>query len=49
MKFNEVPIEYISESMGHKNISTTLAYLRGFETKYLDEAVEKGLSIFKKQ
>lgn len=48
MKFNEVPIEYISESMGHKNISTTLAYLRGFETKHLDKAVEKGLSIFKK-
>lgn len=47
MKFNEVSIEYISESMGHKNISTTLAYLRGFETKHLDEAVEKGLSIFK--
>lgn len=47
MKFKGISIEYIGETMGHKDISVTKAYLKGFEQSHLDEAVEKGLSIFK--
>ena len=32
-KYRGVPIEMISESLGHKSIKTTQIYLKGFELK----------------
>lgn len=36
-KYRGVPIEKISESLGHKSIKTTQIYLKGFELKELTE------------
>ncbi len=36
-----IPIEVISESLGHHSLETTEIYLKGFDNKVLDEANEK--------
>ena len=41
-KYRGVPIEMISESLGHKSIKTTQIYLKGFELKERTE-VNKGI------
>lgn len=38
MKQKGVPIEVISESMGHSNVEITQAYLKQFDDKYIDDA-----------
>ena len=43
-KFRGVPIEMISESLGHKSIKTTQIYLKGFELKERTEVNKGNLS-----
>jgi len=47
-KFRGVPIEMISESLGHKSIKTTQIYLKGFELKDRTEVNRMNLSYVKK-
>lgn len=42
-KYQGVPIEMISESLGHKSIKTTQTYLKGFELKERTEVNRKNL------
>ncbi len=37
-KYQGIPIEMISESLGHKSIKTTQIYLKGFELEKRTEA-----------
>lgn len=46
-KYRGVPIEMISESLGHKSIKTTQIYLKGFELKERTEVNRKNLSYVK--
>ena len=46
-KFRGVPIEMISESLGHKSIKTTQIYLKGFELKERTEVNRKNLHYVK--
>ena len=46
-KFRGVPIEMISESLGHKSIKTTQIYLKGFELKERTEVNKGNLSYIK--
>ncbi|MFR4934315.1 MAG: tyrosine-type recombinase/integrase, partial [Bacteroides xylanisolvens] len=43
-KYRGVPIEMISESLGHKSIKTTQIYLKGFELKERTEVNKGNLS-----
>lgn len=43
-KYRGVPIEMISESLGHKSIKTTQIYLKGFELKERTEVNRRNLS-----
>lgn len=40
MKQKGVPIEVISESLGHSNVQVTMSYLKEFEDDYLDDMNE---------
>lgn len=40
-KYLGIPIEVISESLGHHSLDTTEIYLKGFNEDVLDEANEK--------
>ena len=42
-KYQGVPIEMISESLGHKSIKTTQTYLKGFELKERTEVNRRNL------
>ena len=46
-KYRGVPIEMISESLGHKSIKTTQIYLKGFELKERTEVNKGNLSYIK--
>ena len=46
-KYRGVPIEMISESLGHKSIKTTQIYLKGFELKERTEVNRMNLSYVK--
>ena len=46
-KFRGVPIEMISESLGHKSIKTTQIYLKGVELKERTEVNRKNLHYVK--
>ena len=46
-KYRGVPIEMISESLGHKSIKTTQIYLKGFELRELTEVNKGNLSYIK--
>lgn len=46
-KYRGVPIEMISELLGHKSIKTTQIYLKGFELKERTEVNRKNLSYVK--
>ena len=46
-KYRGVPIEMISESLGHKSIKTTQIYLKGFEFKERTEVNKGNLSYIK--
>ena len=39
-KFLNVPIQVISEGLGHDNIQTTQIYLDSFETNVIDDATK---------
>ena len=41
LKQKGVPIEIISESMGHSNIQVTMTYLKDFDNNVIDEANKK--------
>ena len=43
-KYRGVPIEMISESLGHKSIKTTQIYLKGFELRERTEVNKGNLS-----
>ena len=43
-KYRGVPIEMISESLGHKSIKTTQIYLKGFGLRERTEVNRKNLS-----
>ena len=43
-KYRGVPIEMISESLGHKSIKTTQIYLKGFNLQERTEVNRKNLS-----
>ena len=43
-KYQGIPIEMISESLGHKSIKTTQIYLKGFELKERTEVNKGNLS-----
>ena len=47
-KYRGVPIEMISESLGHKSIKTTQIYLKGFELKERTEVNRMNLSYVKR-
>lgn len=47
-KYRGVPIEMISESLGHTSIKTTQIYLKGFELKERTEVNRRNLSYVKK-
>ena len=47
-KYRGVPIEMISESLGHKSIKTTQIYLKGFELKERKEVNRMNLSYVKR-
>jgi integrase/recombinase XerD len=40
LKFKGVPIEHISELMGHQNVNITQTYLKKFETETMDNAID---------
>lgn len=44
-KYRGVPIEMISESLGHKSIKTTQIYLKGFGLKERTEVNKMNLSL----
>ena len=46
-KYRGVPIEMISESLGHKSIKTTQIYLKGFELKERTEVNRMNLHYVK--
>ena len=46
-KYRGVPIEMISESLGHKSIKTTQIYLKGFALKERTEVNRMNLSYVK--
>ncbi|OFO87500.1 integrase, partial [Bacteroides sp. HMSC073E02] len=46
-KYRGVPIEMISESLGHKSIKTTQIYLKGFELRERTEVNKGNLSYIK--
>ena len=46
-KYRGVPIEMISESLGHKSIKTTQIYLKGFGLKERTEVNKGNLSYIK--
>lgn len=46
-KYRGVPIEMISESLGHKSIKTTQIYLKGFGLKERTEVNKMNLSYVK--
>ena len=46
-KYRGVPIEMISESLGHKSIKTTQIYLKGFGLRERTEVNRKNLSYVK--
>ena len=48
-KYRGVPIEMISESLGHKSIKTTQIYLKGFELKERTEVNRMNLSYVKRR
>ncbi|WP_282112347.1 site-specific integrase [Maribacter stanieri] len=41
LKEKGIPIEIISESMGHSNIQVTMTYLKDFDNKVIDDANKK--------
>lgn len=47
-KYRGVPIEMISESLGHKSIKTTQIYLKGFELRERTEVNKMNLSYVRK-
>ena len=40
-KFVGIPVEVISEGLGHRFLNTTEIYLKSFENEVLDEANER--------